>query len=167
MLHQYTPLSFYFIWNDHTKRLNIHISLWGCISTWRIMEKMLHQVSERQLYKMYMTLPTSMESSTTTKSSFPAKLLLVTQVQWISIRHSCLTFNDFALQAEMVAVETSMDVGNILSIFYDCLCPLWCCTTQCIKDQFNATNNPTGTSSWNYRMKLKGSYCISYIVQTD
>ena len=51
---------------------------------------------------MYMTLPTSMESSNATNSSFPAKLLL-------------------AVQAEMVAMETSIDVGNILWIFYDCL----------------------------------------------
>ncbi len=34
---------------------------------------------------------------------------------------SCLTIKDFAVQAEMVAVETSIDVGNILWIFYDCL----------------------------------------------
>ena len=33
----------------------------------------------------------------------------------------CLTTNDFAVQAEMVTVETSIDVGNILWIFYDCL----------------------------------------------
>ncbi len=44
-----------------------------------------------------------MESSTATNSSFPAKLL------------------DFAVQAGMVAVETYIDVGNILWIFYDCL----------------------------------------------
>ena len=31
------------------------------------------------------------------------------------------TTMDFAVQAEMVAVETSIDVGNILWIFYDCL----------------------------------------------
>ncbi len=31
------------------------------------------------------------------------------------------TIKDFAVQAEMVAVETSIDVGNILWIFYDCL----------------------------------------------
>ncbi len=36
-------------------------------------------------------------------------------------RYSCLTIKDFAVQAEMVAVETSIDVGNILWIFYDCL----------------------------------------------
>ena len=34
---------------------------------------------------------------------------------------SCLTIKDFAVQAEMVAVETSLDVGNILWMFYDCL----------------------------------------------
>ena len=34
---------------------------------------------------------------------------------------SCPTIKDFAVQAEMVAVETSIDVGNILWIFYDCL----------------------------------------------
>ncbi len=34
---------------------------------------------------------------------------------------SCLTINDFAVQAEMVAVETSIGVSNILWIFYDCL----------------------------------------------
>ncbi len=35
---------------------------------------------------------------------------------------SCLTINYFSLEAEMVAVETSIDVGNILWIFYayDC-----------------------------------------------
>ncbi len=38
------------------------------------------------------------------------------------VRCSCLTINVFAVQAEMVAVETSVDVGNILWIFYDCLC---------------------------------------------
>ena len=32
-----------------------------------------------------------------------------------------LTIKDFAVQAEMVAVENSIDVGNILWIFYDCL----------------------------------------------
>ncbi len=32
-----------------------------------------------------------------------------------------LTIKDFAVQAEMVAVETSIDVGNMLWIFYDCL----------------------------------------------
>ncbi len=37
------------------------------------------------------------------------------------VRCSCLLINDFAVQAEMVAVETSIDVGNILWIFYDCL----------------------------------------------
>ncbi len=46
-----------------------------------------------------------MESSTATNSSFPAKL----------------TINDFAVQAAMVAVESSLDVGNILWMFYDCL----------------------------------------------
>ncbi len=34
---------------------------------------------------------------------------------------SCLTIKDSAVQAEMVAVETSLDVGNILWMFYDCL----------------------------------------------
>ncbi len=34
---------------------------------------------------------------------------------------SCLTIKDIAVQAEMVAVETSIYVGNILWIFYDCL----------------------------------------------
>ncbi len=34
---------------------------------------------------------------------------------------SCLTIKDFAVQAGMVAVETYIDVGNILWIFYDCL----------------------------------------------
>ncbi len=34
---------------------------------------------------------------------------------------NCLTINDFAVQAEMVAVESSIDMGNILWIFYDCL----------------------------------------------
>ncbi len=34
---------------------------------------------------------------------------------------SCLTINDFAVQAEIVAVKTSIDVDNILWIFYDCL----------------------------------------------
>ncbi len=53
-----------------------------------------------------------MESSTATNSSFPARLLLV-------ICCSCLTINDFAVQAEKVAVETSIDVGNILWIFYE------------------------------------------------
>ncbi len=48
-----------------------------------------------------------MESSTATNSSFPAKLLLVIE--------------DFAVQAGMVAVETYIDVGSILWIFYDCL----------------------------------------------
>ncbi len=37
------------------------------------------------------------------------------------IRCSCLTSNDFAVQTEMVAVETSIDVGNIIWIFCDCL----------------------------------------------
>ncbi len=31
------------------------------------------------------------------------------------------SFNDFAVQAEMVAVEASIDVGNILWMFYNCL----------------------------------------------
>ncbi len=48
---------------------------------------------------------TSMESSTATNSSFPANLLLVTQV------HS-LIISDFAVQAEMVAVETHIDVAK-------------------------------------------------------
>ncbi len=109
---------------------------------------------------MYTTLPTSMESSTATNPSFPPKLLLLTQVQWISVSAlwrfrwciqysiqsihfqfccwnapgskiengwsgtlvhcSCLTIKDFAVQADMVAGETSIDVGNILWIFYDC-----------------------------------------------
>ena len=34
---------------------------------------------------------------------------------------SCLTIKDFAVQAGMVAMETYIDVGNILWIFYDCL----------------------------------------------
>ncbi len=34
---------------------------------------------------------------------------------------SCLTINDFAVQAEMAAVKSFTDVGNILSIFYDYL----------------------------------------------
>ena len=34
---------------------------------------------------------------------------------------SCITINDFAVQAEMVAVETSIYVGYILWIFYDYL----------------------------------------------
>ncbi len=46
---------------------------------------------------MYRTSPTCMESSNS----------------------RILTNNDFALQAKMVAVETSIDVGNILWIFYD------------------------------------------------
>ena len=33
----------------------------------------------------------------------------------------CFTINDFAVQAEMVAVETFIGVGNNLWIFYDCL----------------------------------------------
>ncbi len=77
-----------------------------------------------------------MESSTATNSSFPAKLPLVIQVQWISVHCSYLTIKDFAVQAEMVAVETSIDVGNILWIFYDCLSPtlfvniVWCGKTS-------------------------------------
>ncbi len=55
-----------------------------------------------------------MESSTATNSSFPAKLLHVNHC-------SCLTIKDFAVQAEMVAVESSLDVGNILWMFCDCL----------------------------------------------
>ncbi len=35
---------------------------------------------------------------------------------------SCLTIKDFTVQAGMVVVETNIDVGNILWIFYDCLC---------------------------------------------
>ncbi len=35
---------------------------------------------------------------------------------------NCLTIEDFAVQAGMVAVETYIDVGNILWIFYDWLC---------------------------------------------
>ncbi len=42
---------------------------------------------------------------------------------------SCLTIRDFAVQAEMVAVETSIDVGKILWIFNDCLCTLYLCVT--------------------------------------
>ncbi len=61
----------------------------------------IHCPKERLSQMMYRSFPTSMESSTATNSSFPAKLLLVTT-------------NDFAVQAEMVAVETSIDVGNIL-----------------------------------------------------
>ena len=38
---------------------------------------------------------------------------------------SCLTIKDFAVQAEMVAVETFLDVGNILWMFYDCHCPIF------------------------------------------
>ncbi len=34
---------------------------------------------------------------------------------------SCLPINDFAVKAEMVAVETFINMGNILWIFYDCL----------------------------------------------
>ncbi len=34
---------------------------------------------------------------------------------------NCLTINDFDVEAKMVAVETSIDVDNILWIFYDCL----------------------------------------------
>ncbi len=59
---------------------------------------------------MHRTLPTSMESSTATNSSFPAK-----------VHSEKKGVNDFAVQAEMVAVETSIDVGNILWIFYYCL----------------------------------------------
>ncbi len=34
------------------------------------------------------------------------------------------TINYFAVQAEVVAMETLIDVGNILWIFYDCLSSL-------------------------------------------
>ena len=34
---------------------------------------------------------------------------------------ACLTINDFAVQAEMVEVETCTDVGNIPWIFHYCL----------------------------------------------
>ncbi len=37
----------------------------------------VHSMCERLLYRMYRTVRTSMESSTATNSSFPAKLLLV------------------------------------------------------------------------------------------
>ncbi len=37
------------------------------------------------------------------------------------VRCSCLTINDLAVQAEMAALEASIDVGNVLWIFYDCL----------------------------------------------
>ncbi len=41
----------------------------------------------------------------------------------VTLNHcSFLTIKDFAVQAEMVAVESSLDVGNILWMFYDCLC---------------------------------------------
>ena len=36
-------------------------------------------------------------------------------------RNAIPSHNDFAVQAEMVAVDTSIDVGNVLWIFYDCL----------------------------------------------
>ncbi len=52
---------------------------------------------------------TFMICSAATNSSFPANLLLVTQVHCSSV-----TINDFAVQAEMVAVETSIDVSDIL-----------------------------------------------------
>ncbi len=90
------------------------------------------QTEQRQSKKIHRTLPTSMESSTATNSSFPAKLLLVIQVQyWMHpkkhhstgtlVHCNCLTIKDFAVWDEMVAVETSIDMGNILWIFYDCL----------------------------------------------
>ena len=92
-------------------------------------------VNKRRSSTMYRTLPTSMEFSTATNSSLPAKLLVVTQVEWISVAALYLTINDLTAQAEMVAVETFTDVRNILLIFYDCLCspPITKCLANCVK----------------------------------
>ena len=49
---------------------------------------------------MYRTLPTSMESSTATNSSFPARL----------------TINHFAVQAETLAVEDSIDAPCMVGV---------------------------------------------------
>ena len=57
-------------------------------------------------------LPTSMGVSSATISDCTAKSLIVRQLQ-------CFALND-----ELVAVEDSLDVGNVLWIFYDCLCKI-------------------------------------------
>ncbi len=54
--------------------------------------------------------------------------LSITDIAGTLVLCSRLTFNDFAVQAEMVAVKTSIDVENILWIFYNCLS----CTPYCI-----------------------------------
>ncbi len=107
----------------------LHV-LVGLVKNIKALLLLLFFLCKRRSQLIYRTLPTSIKSSTATNSSFPAKLLLGTQVQCISatqknttaLAHcSCLTIKDFAVQAEMVAVETFIDVGNILCIFYDCL----------------------------------------------
>ncbi len=56
-----------------------------------------------------------MKSYTATNSSFPAKLLLGTQVVAVSQSRTLLYY------MKWFAVETSIDEGNIIWFFYDCL----------------------------------------------
>ncbi len=79
-----------------------------------------------------------MEVFTATISVCTAKTLIVRQLQWASVPvlwmhhrnlHSaatlihctCITSSSFAGNDELVAVEDSIDVGNVLWIFYDSL----------------------------------------------
>ena len=60
-----------------------------------------------------------MEVSNATISACTTKSLIVRQLQC-----SCITSSSFAGNDEIVAVEESIDVGNVRWIFYDCLSAL-------------------------------------------
>ncbi len=76
---------------------------------------------------MHRILPTSMEASTATISACTATSLIARQLQWSSVPAlwcfwgTCVTISSFAGNDELVAVEDSIDVSNVLWICYDCL----------------------------------------------
>ncbi len=89
-------------------------------STWNLIEpqftsKSMGKTSDgvsvikRQTYKIHRILPTPMAVSTPTISACTAKPLIVRQLQF------------YAGNDELVAVEDSIDVGNVLYIIFDSL----------------------------------------------
>ncbi len=69
-----------------------------------------------------------MEISTATNSACSAKSMIVRQLQWTSVpvlwclHCTRVKSSNFAGNDELVAVEDSIDVGNVLYIVYDSLC---------------------------------------------
>ncbi len=74
-----------------------------------IVRKWKDSMLERQSLKIHRILSTSIKVSTATISACTAKSLVVRQLQ-------CVTSNSFAGYDELVAVEDSINVGNVLYI---------------------------------------------------